>query len=455
MRFVIVGAGSVGLSLAHRLVVNRHDVVLIEKEDQVIERIPPSLDLQVIQGNGAAPEIISRAGLSNADYFVALTDVDEVNISSALMAKLINPRAKRIVRVRNLDLLHSRISPERLSEYFDLVVNPEQAGASYLFELFKVPGAREIVELAGGKIRLLGIEVAENSKVADKRVHTLMELQREFPFLILALIRENKIIVPRGNEKLLAGDSVYVITPPQYTRSLLELMGRKRPIADSVMIWGGSLLCRMLARLIETTGTKIKLILSDIETASEVMDTFADILVLQGDGTDQDLLLQENIQDVDTFIAVTPNEEKNVLAALLAKKLGAKNSMALIANPSYGQLVSAIGVDASVSSQIAATSLIFRHIHSESLISELSFQQRDAMFVEVEATPELPILNMPIEEIQFPHGVLIAAILRSGQVLIPRGRDQVLQGDAVLVFSLRSSLKKLQQILDLDLEIVS
>lgn len=453
MRFIVIGAGDVGTSLSERLAQNQHDVVLVEKDEDKLARATASLDIQPVVGSGLSPDTLVRAGVNTADYLISVADIDEVNIASCLVAKLINPKAKRIARIRDISLVHKEISPEHLSEYFDLIINPDQAAAGQLLEAFRVPGAKELVEFGDGRLRVLGLSITAQSPVANRRLHSLQEYQDKFPVLIIAIMRRNQLIVPGGSDQLKIGDVVYAITLPEKTSILFELAGRELVQGRSAMIWGSTALARSLAHSLEKQGTKVKLILEDRQASTEIVDEFRESLVLLGDGTDQNLLVEENVGDVDAFVAVTNHEEDNILAALLAKRLGAKSSMALVNKGTYLPLVNAIGVDVVVSSRIAAASSIFNHIHSESLISEISIAHHGAGFIEFYANNSMSFLGQPLKDIKFPHGIIVAAIMRGNEVIIPKGSDTILDGDRIVVFVIRSAFKKLEKLLGIKLDL--
>ena len=227
MKFIIIGAGDVGLSLSQRLSSHRHDVVLVERLESAIAKLGSEIDFQVIVGNGSSPDILLAAGIESADYFLAVTDNDEANISACLVARMINPKAKRVVRLRDLSLNVPEIDASELSEYFDLVINPSFAAAKHMVGLFEVPGAREVVDFAGGKLRMIGLGVSPQSTAINKRLSTLRELYPNAPTLIIAIVRGNKLIVPGGNDKIRVGDTIYTITKPDETDALFEVAGRE------------------------------------------------------------------------------------------------------------------------------------------------------------------------------------------------------------------------------------
>jgi len=452
MKFIIVGAGAVGTSLSRRLVAQQHDVCLIERHENKLSKALANVDLDIIYGNGCSPEVLARAGINTADYVVSVANFDEVNIAVCLVAKLMNEKAKRVARIRDISLVHKEIIPQDLSNYFDLIINPDLAAAEHLLQLFKVAGAKEVVDFCDGRLRVLGITLSENSPYINKKLSELSEIRSKFPILILGIVRANSLLVPRGGDRLLPGDIIYCITEPERTAVLFEMAGRTYSEGRSAIIWGGGVLGRSLAHSLESQGTKVKLIISEQEAELELVDELSSTLILTGEGTDQALLEEENISDSDAFFAVTADEEDNILSALLAKKLGARTSMALVNKAMYLPLVHAIGVDVVVSSRIAAAGAIFSHIHSGSIISECSLRHLGAGFIEVEATSQMPLVDKTLEEAKIPYGILMAAIVRDDQFFIPSGKDAVKVGDRLVIFVTQGAEKKLEKLLNIKLE---
>ncbi len=439
------------MSLAERLVDNRHDVVLIDKNEDSLEHLPATLDVQALIGNGCSPEVLRNAGISGADYLIAATDIDEVNISACLVSKWLSPSTRRIARLRYVGFDDAGLKEDQVKEYFDLIVNPDQAGAEHLFHLLRVTGARDVVEFGDGKLLVVGIEIKESSRLVGKRLGTLKNLSLNFPFLVVALVRNEKLIVPRGKDRLRAGDLAYIITVPGKTEFAFELAGHRPHNPHYIMMWGGSPLSLYFADMLEQTSMQVKLIMRHPSVAARLVDRFSNTLVLEGTGTDRQLLMEENIGDVDIFVAASNDEEDNILSAILAKKLGAKVTMALVNNQAYLPLVAALGVDSIINSHLAAASGIFRFIHAGSVISELSIEQQRAGFLEVEIDRDSPLANKRVQEINMPNGILMAAIERQGAVIIPTGDDVIKEGDVAVIFLLKSERRKLEKLLRLKL----
>ncbi len=447
MKFVIVGAGVVGLGVAEKLADNDHEVVLIEKDDAAIQRIPASLDIRVLRGNACSVQLLLDANIKDADYVIAASNSDEVNISVCLLSKILNPATKRIARIHDIDFEKYGINESDLAHYFDLIIDPDQAGAEYLLRLIRANGARDIVEFADGKLVVLGLEIKASSKLNGKRLAALKGNIPEFPFLILAVMRGKNMIIPRGKDKLKEGDLVYIITISKKIDLAFELTGRKLATPKYVVVWGGSNLSLSVADILEATAIQTKLIIADEELGMELADRYKRILVLSGDCSDMQLLVQENIAEADIFIAATDDEESNILSSILAKKLGAKSSMVMINKNEYLSLLPTLGIDSLVNSHIAAASAIFRYIHAGSVLSELSLEQTNAGFVEFEVPLKSDLLGKQIKDIGFPNGVLIAAIERAGDVIIPQGEEQILENDVLVLFLQKSEMRKLGKML--------
>lgn len=449
MNFIIIGAGDVGRSLGAQLAAHQHNVTLIDKDPDTLHSELSELDLKVVVGNGCSPEVLNQAGIEEADYVIAVTHSDEANIAACFVSRLVNPKPKRIARIRDLDLAERFVSPELLNEYFDLVVNPEEAGADYLLKLFQLPGAKEFVDLGYGKVRVLGLGITDECPVLNQSLSTIHSQYETTPLSIVAIVRAGRIFCPSAAELLKVGDIAYMVTSPEASKQAFELSGRALREGQTAMMWGGSFLSRSLALRLDQEGVRLKLILTDERKQLEMADQLRHALVLSGEGTDQALLMEEHVYDMDAFIAASDDEENNVLAALLAKKLGAKHAVAVVSKRSYLPLVSAVGVDVVVSARLAASSAIFRHIHSRSLLTEIAPHCEGGGFLELDISSEMPLSGKLLRDLALPQGVRVGAILREGNVCAPTPMEALLEGDRVIFFSLKSSTKKLGKLLNL------
>lgn len=455
MKFIIVGAGNVGLSLA-RMLTRSHSVVLIERRETT--DIPADLDVQIINANGCSPQVLLEAGINTADYLIAVADVDEVNITACLIARLINPTIRRIARIRELDIHHPEITQEHLPEYFDLIINPDQAGADYLIRTLQVPGAREVESFADGRLQMFGFEIDEHSPFVNRSLIEIRALAAELPFLVIAIMREEKVLIPRGNDRVMADDVLYCVSKTDISSQVMELGGRQLASLKHAMVWAGSSLAGRIAHALLEKGMSVKIIISEEEVPTEILEEFQDCLILKGVGTDTSLLQEENIEEVDLFIAATASEEDNILASLLAKKLNARLVIAQISNLKYNVLVSSVGVDMVVNTYAAAASSIIRYIHKDSVLSEFSLsiheKEREGTFIELTVKEDMPLLGTPFRKIKFPPGLIVSAICRKDRVVLPDGETELLPNDRVVVFVLKEAVRKLEKLFDVRLDLL-
>ena len=455
MKFIIIGAGNVGLSLA-RMLTRSHHVVLIELNEAI--DLPADMDVQFIHANGCSPQVLVEAGVNTADYLIAVAQVDETNISACLMAKLINPTIKRIARIRNLDINHPEITKEHLPEYFDHIINPDSAGADYLLRTLQVPGAREVEVFGDGRLQMFSFEIAAGSPFDGKSLIEIRAKCSKTPFIVVAIIRDDSVLTPVGSDKIRAGDIIYCISKSDYSTRVMELAGQTIRTLKHAMVWAGSNLATRIAHSLTAQGVGVKLILSEEDVVTDVLDDFQDCLVLRGSGTDTSLLQEEQIADVDLFIAASPSEEDNILAALLAKKLQAKLVIAQINNLKYNVLVSSVGVDMVVNTYSAAASSIVRHIHQESVTSEFSLRlhenAREGNFIELHIKENNPLVGIPFKDISFPRGMIIGAIARQEEVLLPNGDTKLSADDYAVIFVKKDTVRKLEKLFNVKLELL-
>lgn len=454
MKFVVVGAGVVGSSLAHKLSALGHEVSLVDNEASRLSAAATlSRKIHTIYGSGASPEVLVSAGLENADYLLAVADTDEVNVAACFVGRLITPKPKRIARVRHFDLSSQEISPIFLSEYFDLIINPEQAAADSLVRILDIPGAHEVLEFGKGRIRVLGLTVGPNSPLSNMKLSSLKDWPQQLPVLIVAVMRGSKLLVPKGDDKIKTGDVIYAVSLPGKTKLLFELAGKQLLDTRRLLIWVNDRMAFTLIKTLQSHVDNITVLVSDNALKADLQSTFKRLKVVTGIASDQNVLLDCGVVNCDAFIAATSDDENNVLTALLAKRLGAKTTGCFVSNESYGPLVTAVGVEMVINLRLAAANAIFQHIHHRSIISELSLQNEGAGFVEVEWDSKLPFLNKKIKDLNLPHGIMIAGIERGDEVIIPSGEDSLVIGDRVLIFLLRGSQPKLEKLLGFQLEL--
>lgn len=452
MSLIIVGAGELGYHLASRLSHQKMDIVVIEKDHDKVQRITDALDVQTIQGSGSSAETLKQAGIEDAEMLIAVTDSDEVNMISCLVASAQTRVPTKIARIRKLEYAQvSNIMGKGFLD-IDLAINPDREMVNAVSRLVEIPDATDVFEFAEGRVRITGLKVDPHSYVAGKRLRDLTKENEKHDIIIAALFRDDRVIIPRGDDIIRENDLVYAVSESKKIAAITSYFRAKEKKVQRIMILGGGQIGVDLAQRLEKMDIQTKLIESDEDRCEQIADQLGSTIVLRGDGADQELLEEENIKDMDVFIAVSDNEQTNILVSLLAKRLGAKKVISLINNLSYAPLVSSIGVDVVISPHLAAINRILQFIRKGKVLSVASFYKENAEAIEFVAMETSDLVNRPLKEIKFPRGAIIGAVVRDQEIIIPTGTTVILPGDRVIIFSLTSAISEVEKTLTVKIE---
>lgn len=452
MNFIIIGAGEVGYHLASRLSQEKMDVVIIEKDEEKVKRVIDTLDVQTIHGSGSSIETLKQAGIEDADMIIAVTNSDEVNMISCLVASAQSKVPIKIARIRNPEYSqNSGILGEKHLN-IDLTINPEMEMVKTISRLVEIPDATDIVEFAEGRVRITGIKVDPQSYVIGKKLKDLSKENLQHDIIVAAIFRNDKVIVPRGDDIIQENDLVYAVTDAKKIIPITNYFKEKEHKAQRVMILGGGDIGVELAQLFEKKGIKTKIIEQNEQRCSDIAEKLDKTIVLRGSGTDQGLLEEENIKDIDILIAVSEDEQTNIMVSLLAKRLGAKKVISLINHLTYTSLVTNIGVDVVVSPHLAAVSRILQFIRKGKVLSVASFYKENAEAIEIIAMETSDIVNKPLRNIKFPRGAIIGAVVRGKEIIIPTGDTIILPDDRVIIFTLTSVIPSVEKSLMVKME---
>ncbi|MFO7965961.1 MAG: Trk system potassium transporter TrkA [Desulfobacterales bacterium] len=452
MKIVIVGAGEVGFQIASHLARENKDVVVIDQNAAAVRRVSDILDVQTVQGSGSSPDSLLEAGIKEAEILLAVTNSDETNLVACLVADIISPSTKKLARIRAaaFDVFYEtfKTQPPRI----DTIINPEIEVVKTIDMLMSVPGAVDVGEFAEGRIKLIGVRLDKNEPVIGVPLLELpLKVKHPVP-LIAAVIREENLIIPRGNDKLYAGDLVYFISEGGNLMETLSIFNVRAEPVRRVLIIGGGRIGFRLARLLEKKSIHTKLIEKDEKRCLQIADRLNKTIVLHGDGSDQELLREENIRDVDVVVTLTNDEETNILSSLLAKQLGAKKTITQISKFSYFPLMTAIGLDQVVSPRLSAINTILQHIRRGKVLSAMSIKGEQAEVLEAEAMETSDIVNKPLKNIHMPKGSLVTGIIRKDEFIIPSGDSVILPNDRIIIFARRQAISKIEKILAVKLE---
>jgi trk system potassium uptake protein TrkA len=450
VKIIIVGAGEVGYHIAQKLSEENQDVFLIDKDPEKIKRITDNLDVQAILGSGTSPEMLKTSGVREADMLVAATDSDEVNLFACLLAKILNPVILKVARVRSREYLKERGLFDRDVLAIDQTINPESVMVETIRNLMTVPGASDVIDFVGGRVKLIGITVKPDSPHAGRQLLSFKDMEGKV--LVGAIVRGDHVLIPHGQDTIQANDLVYlVVRADELSRDLRFFHLDHREIR-SVMIIGAGDTGSALARALDQTKLHVKIIDKDPRKCAALAEKLERVIVIHGDGTDKDLLQEENVHDADFMVAVTGDEESNVLISLLAKGLGAKKSITRINKLSYIPLVSAIGIDTVVSSRLSAIRAILQYIRRGRIISVAPLKGEHAEAIEAEALDTSDIVNRPLSDVGFPKGALVGAVVRGEDILIARGDTVIKPNDRLIIFALQKVIPKLEKLLTVKLD---
>ena len=441
MRVVIVGAGEVGFNTALMLSGEGHDVVLIEQNEALVERATEQLDALAIQGNGASPRLLTEAGVKTSDLLIAATNSDEVNIIACLAARAQGvPRT--VARLHNPDYYDPNEPFARDMFSIDFVIHTEQMAAEEIREALLVPGAVNVESFAGEKI-----EVAEVILDADSPATGLAVRDVKLPeqSLMIGVVRRGEALVPRGDTMLEARDHVFLISERRHIGRVVEAVATDTAPVREVTIFGGGRIGLRLAQALEQVGIAVKVIERDEARARYVASQLRKGLVLHEDGLSQDLLLQERVDQTDAFVAVTGDDRANLLAAMYARRLGARQTIAGVSRAEFAPLSEALGVDITISPRLLAAGAILRFVRRGEVVA-VTLLESGAEMIELKVPEGCRIAGRPLSEVGFPEGALVGAVLRDGRIIIPSGREIMRPGDDAVVFTLQTAVGKVERL---------
>jgi trk system potassium uptake protein len=452
MSIIIIGAGEVGYHLARRLSQEKQDVVIIDRDPDKIRRVQNTLDVQAIHGSGGSVGVLKEAGISEASMVIAVTNSDETNMISCLVAGVQDRIPKKIARVRDPD--YSVLFPLFDKDHLDIdyVINPDTEVVEMVLKLIEVPEATEVVDFADGQIRMVGFPLPPDSPLAGRSLAELNRLYPQSGLIIAAVQKGEKVFIPKGPDRLAPGDLLFLVLDRKRTAQALESFGTRHRPVNKVMILGGGFIGLHLAEKLDRRGMQIKIIEADENRCLEIAERCGRALVLRGDATYQDLLVEENVEAMDAFIAVTEDEETNVMISLLAKKMGVRRVMTLVNKVAYSPLVHSLGIDVVISPRHAAVDKILQFIRRGKILAVSSLPEENAEAFEAVAMETSDIVGRPLREIDFPREAIVGALLRGTEVIIPNGSTVIQPGDRVMIFALKKAVSRVEKLMTVKLE---
>jgi len=437
MKILILGAGQVGSTAAVSLAREEaNEVTIVDRNPDVLRELQDRLDVRTVVGNASYPDVLERAGARDADMLIALTSSDEINMLACQIALTLFKTPTRIARIRARALIANEALFGPGGIPVDVAISPSSLVTDYIAQLIRFPGALQVLEFADGKVRLVATRADRGGALVG---HPLRDLPKHIPNVesrVVAIYRGGKGIIPDGDTVVEEGDEVFFLAARNDARTVLREMRKLDEPARKVVIAGGGNIGLDLARTLEGS-CQVKIIERDWQRARRISDELTRAIVLQGDSADEELLLEENIDSTDVFVAVTNAEEANILSSMLAKRLGARKVMALINKIAYAELVEAGTIDIAISPQQITLGTLLAHVRRGDVVKVHSLRRGAAEAIEAVAhgeARESRVVGRRIEEIQLPRGATISAIVRGDEVLMAHHDTIVEADDHVILF---------------------
>lgn len=456
MKIVICGSGQVGFNIARHLSLENNDVTVIDTSPDLVRRVNDNLDAQAILGHASRPDVLERAGIADSDMIIAVTHYDEVNMVACQVAHSLFSVPLKIARIREQSYLDPAWSNLFSREHMpiDVIISPEVEVAAAIVRLLKVPGSLETIPLAGDRVRLLGVRCEANCPLIHTPLKQLTQLFPDLSIVIVGLIRGDQPVQLCDEDELTVGDDVYFCVETGHVARAMAAFGHEEPEARRLLICGGGNVALLLAQNLEQTQTGIsaKIIEVNAERAALVASQLSGTVVLQGDVLDPELLYEAGVATADSVVAVTDDDETNILAALLAKRHGAKRSMVLLNKNTFEPLVSTLGIDVVVSPRSITASTILQHVRRGRIHAVHALRDGFGELIEAEAMETSSLVGTPLRDIQLPAGVMIGAVVRGTQVINPRGSTVIQRNDRVVLFAAAEAIRKVEKLFSVRLE---
>lgn len=456
MKVIVCGAGQVGFNIARHLAMENNDVTVIDQSPELVRRISDTLDAQGIVGHASHPEVLEQAGIKDCDMIIAVTYADEVNMVACQVAHSLFDVPTKIARIRQQSYLQpiwgNLFSRENLP--IDVIISPEIEVARAIIRRLKVPGAFEMIPLVNDKVKLVGVRCTEACPIVNTPLRQLTQLFPELNIVIVGIMRDAKPIVPTSDDQMLPGDDVYFVVDSDQLPRAMAAFGHEESEARRLLILGGGNIGLFLAQEIERdySWVRAKIIESKAERAEHVASLLGRTVVLQGDVLDNQILEEAGVATADTVVAVTNDDETNILSSLLSKRQGSQRAISLVNNAAYQSLITTLGIDVVVVPHNITVSTILQHVRRGRIHSVHTLREGFGELIEAEALETSPMVGPPLKDVKLPAGVLLGAIVRGGKMIVPRSTTVVQAKDRIVLFAAKEAIRKVEQMFSVQLE---
>ena len=442
MRVIIAGVGNVGYHLAKLLCAEGQDITLIDMAQEKLKTASNQVDAAIIKGNSTSYSVLEEAGVSEADLLIAVTDSEDANITTAIIAKHLGAK-RTIARINNTEFLYQKDKLNLQHLGIDEIISPESQAAKEIKRLLKEVALTDSFEFEKGLLSLIGVNIDDKSPLKGKSMLEVAKLNPDQTFMTVAILRNNETIIPYGDTRFEINDHAYFVAQPDGIEKLLFLTGKKKQGVQSIMILGGSRVGFRAAKLLSKL-YDVKLIEQNPDKCFELADELPEVMVINGDGRNVELLQEESISEMDAFIAVTGDSETNIISCLVAKNNGVKKTIAMVENMDYIHLSQNIGVDTMINKKLIAANFIFRHVRQGEIVAITSIHGVDAEILEFEVKQDSKITAHQLRNLQFPKNAIIGGVIRDGQGFTTPGNFRFQPKDRVVVLTKPECIQKVE-----------
>ncbi|MDG2243765.1 MAG: Trk system potassium transporter TrkA [Rhodospirillaceae bacterium] len=456
MKVVICGAGVVGSNIARYLATETNDVTVVDQSPELIQQLSESLDVTGLVGHASQPDVLERAGIEDADMIIAVTFTDEVNMIACQVAHSLFGVPTKIARIRSQSYLQPKWAKMFTRDHLpiDVVISPEIEIARAVTRRLEVPGATEVIPLSDDKVRLIGVRVTEETPLINTPLRQLTSLFPEMQIIIVGIKRGDTSIVPHAEDEMYPGDDVYFVIASDQCERAMAAFGHEEPETRRAVIFGGGNIGLFLAQELERVHSEIsvKIIELNRQRAKVVSAELKNAVVINGNILEPDILYESGVDKSETVIAVTEDDETNILASLLAKKCGAQRAITLVNKSTYNPLMGPLGVDVVVNPRSITVSQILSHVRRGRVHAAYSVQENFGELIEADAMETSILVDKPLKEVDLPSGARVGAIIRDGQVIVPRPQTVIQGGDRIILFAATEAVRKVEKLFSVRLE---
>ncbi|MCQ3806804.1 MAG: Trk system potassium transporter TrkA [Acidimicrobiaceae bacterium] len=444
MHVIVVGAGEVGTYVADRLSREGHDVAIIDLNRERLRKLDEDLDVLVVEGSGTHPETLRRAGVEEASLVVAVTKDDAVNLVCSQLSKLLGAK-RTIVRIEASELRGKQAAKLRQAAAVDLVIDPDSEAAEDVLELIDHPGADEVEKMAGGEVLVIGARLSAASPLVGRSLSDVgKEFEPEWEFVVGSIGRGDETIIPRRNHHLEAGDHIRLAVKKRARSLVTELLGLERSTLHRVMLLGGGRTAEILAQRLAARGIYVVIVERSPQRARALAECLDEALIIEGDITDADLLEEADVGRFDMIVALTGEDDANILACLYAKSSGAGETVAVVHRLALLKLLGDVGIDVALSPRTATANGVLRFVRGD-VAAVATFLHGDTEVLELEVAVDSPADGALVKHLGLPKDVLIGAFVRDGKAQIARGRSRLRGRDRIVAFAVPAAVEEVRR----------